>query len=181
MSTRFYFPRTGSPPFSYALGDWDLAGTVQGRPISTSKGSDAAAADNSADFTEVSASAQEVAHYQGVSEPLAAQTISGTFSAAFRGGVSSGLADAHLQIVIRVIKADQSDVRGVLYSGYAGALSATGIGREFSTSTTTTVVAGEALTPVAVEAGDYLVIEVGQRFTNTSTTATCPPARSAST
>ena len=175
MATRFYVPAVGStaPSVSPAFGAaWGVT-TNAGRAItSTAKSNTTLASTTAASFAETSATAINVLQRQGVSDALAAQTISGTFSAVFRGGETATAANAYLQVVLRVVSNDGSTQRAILYAGAAVAVNATAnaIGQEFTTGSLTRIFpAGTAISSYTCVAGDRLVIEVGQRFDNTTT------------
>lgn len=176
MATRFYLPRwdgraaPATVPFG---GQWERTTNAFRLLAATTKGATAPLSTTGGQFTKDGATAgYDVLQAQFVSEPLAAQTISGSFSAVVRAGESATAADATLQVVIRVVSGDGVTQRGVLYGGHAAALNATvgAIGQEMATAAQTRIFpAGTALTSVAAEAGDRLVIEVGARHHGTNT------------
>jgi len=108
-------------------------------------------------------------HYQLVSDALRAQTIGGTVKGIFRCSetASAGICP---QTVIRVIS-PTGTVRGTLFAADNGALS-----NEFATTLTNRKFprnwsgAGAALSSVAAQLGDFLVIEIGGRYTSGSNT-----------
>jgi hypothetical protein len=112
-------------------------------------------------------------HKQFVSGPLAAQTISGTFSIVLRGGESAMSSDASLQIVIRVLSGDGTVVRGTLFGGHTATLNTTQgtLGCEMPTSTSSFYLSAIPLTSVNAQAGDRLVVELGHRYHNVSATS----------
>lgn len=176
MATRFYLPASGTAAVSPAFGSgWNTTTGASRHPAVTAKSGTALA--NGTARTKVSqAGAQNVLDRQYVSAPLNAQTISGTFSAWVQGLESTTAADAWLQIVIRVVSGDGATQRGVLYAGStATAVSATAgaENQEFGTALASRIKSALALTSVAAQAGDRLVIEVGYRAitanTNTAT------------
>lgn len=96
-----------------------------------------------------------------VSNPLAAQTISGTAKAVARVSENAAGSDLRSQIVIRVMSDDLQTERGVLYAGDDGALvtewSTTVTNRYFPQSGAAT------LSSVDVQDGDRLLVELGYR------------------
>jgi hypothetical protein len=103
-----------------------------------------------------------------VSEPLAAQTLSGQWSLVAACWQTNANSNASLQLVLRVLSNDGTVERGVLYSGHAVATNATpgAIGEEFvngaasDASRLFTVTA----TPLTILDGDRLVAEIGARL-----------------
>jgi len=100
---------------------------------------------------------------QWISEPLAAQTISGTVKGQMRARESGSAADARAQVVIKVVSGDGQTVRGTLVDFSGAALSS-----EFSTTMTNRKFPLAAISPVTMssvvaQAGDRLVIEIGSR------------------
>lgn len=176
MATRFYIPRWDgrandvSPAFG---SQWERTTNAFRRLAATTKGATAPTSTTSSQFTKDGAAAgYDVLQMQLVSDPLSAQTISGTVSAVVRAGESASAADASLQIVLRVVSGDGSVERGVLYDGHAATLNATAdaLGQEMGTTASTRVFpAGTALSSVAVSSGDRLVIEIGTRHHGTNT------------
>jgi hypothetical protein len=104
-------------------------------------------------------------------QPLAAQTISGSIKMQMRGNMSSTTSRTGApSIVIKVVAADGTTVRGTLYSSIG-----TGFGTNYTTTLTNRALTSTAVTPVTASDGDYLVVEIGWTYktgTNTSTTAT---------
>jgi hypothetical protein len=178
MVTRLYLPnQTGpdpsiSPAFSATWGG--VANAIRGIPNTAKEQNTTLASNNSALYVETSASAINVLHQQFVSVPLNAQVISGTYSAVVRGGSDASTALASLQAVLKVVSNDGATVRGTLYAGHSAAANSTAgaLGQNWATATQTRIIpAGTALTTVTAQAGDRLVIELGHRFTNTTTTS----------
>jgi hypothetical protein len=99
--------------------------------------------------------------------PLAAQTLAGTVSGRMRGSESAGGVDGVHAIGIRTIASDGSTVRGTNKAVGNG-------GIEYATGTLTNraLASAAALNSVDIQAGDYLVIEIG---------LSQPPASSANT
>jgi hypothetical protein len=122
-------------------------------------------------FTETSATAVNRLCVQFVSlGRLAAQTITGTVKGQIRWSETATDADFDAQLVIRVIAPDGT-VRGTLLAAHSSALSS-----EFVTADTNRKVPLAALSPVTLSSvvcqdGDLLVVEVGYRAYNTTTTS----------
>lgn len=175
MATRLYFsdgtvgPITG---FSGAAG-WSNAASMNGsvRYLSRYKLDDAL---TNRVATDTNVAVVNIGLRQHVSDQLAAQTISGTFSCVIRGLESSTSADHALQVIVRVVSGDGATTRATLYSGQAAALNATvgALGEEFSTSAGTRIIpSGTALSSFACADGDRLTVETGMRAYNTVTTS----------
>ncbi len=127
----------------------------------------------SAAYAETQAAAANVGARVYVSEPLAAQTISGTISAAIRALESAAAADASLQIVCRVVSADGATTRAHLYLGHTAALNTTAgaLGQEIATAAQTRIFNAVPLTSYACARGDRVTVEIGWRAHNTVTTS----------
>lgn len=97
--------------------------------------------------------------------PLKAQTISGTVKGQVRAAEGGATNDIRAQMQIRVLSADGATARGTALARDTSALS-----NEFATALTNRKFpkgwagAGAALTDVAAQDGDWLVIEVGARL-----------------
>lgn len=116
---------------------------------------------------------------QAVSAPLAAQTISGSFDAVFKVSENAAALDGCAQIVLRVVSGDGATVRGTLYTGQSvGSVVdewplVASIGTApYSTYTAFRFPAGAsgatALSSVAAQDGDRLVVELGYRHFDTA-------------
>lgn len=112
---------------------------------------------------------------QHISEELAAQTISGTYSLVISGFESATTADNALQCIIRVISQDGATTQATLYAGQSAALNTTAgaLGQEFpiTTSTTRLIPSGTSLSSYACVAGDRLSVETGYRSYDVSATS----------
>lgn len=160
MATRFYLPRILTAPATvtpHALWDQADAVTVRGTsvtPQNTSAGSAAIVNRTTTPPTDVL-----MAQYVSLETLPQAKTISGTFSAAVLARGATAAARQSLQITIRVVSGDGTTVRGTLYGGYLGTdATPSGI---FSTATVSRMYPVTALTPVAAQAGDRIVFELG--------------------
>lgn len=118
---------------------------------------------------------RDVLAVQYVSDPLAAQTISGTVKGILAARESNTGANARAQMRIRVVTNDGSTDRGVLLDFDTSALT-----NELTTSASPFPNVkyprgytgdGGALSSVTAQAGDRLVIEIGVRAHNTSGSA----------
>lgn len=161
MATRLYLSSTAAaavaPDFDAA---WDDIATAVRRECATEKSLSGAAF---FDGGGGGAGPQDVLLGQFVSQPLAAQTISGTVKGQVKAQEGDGLVNAHAQLVTRVVSGDGGTVRGTLIAAQAEALSS-----EFSTSSQNrkfplAALSPVTVTPVAAQEGDRLVIEVGAR------------------
>lgn len=112
---------------------------------------------------------------QFVSKPLAAQTIAGTVKAIMRCAESNAAADMRSQMCIRVVSGDGGTVRGTLLAHDASALSnewfvGSGVSLQNRKFPLNWSGAGATLTSVVAQAGDRLVVEIGNRAHNTVST-----------
>jgi hypothetical protein len=116
---------------------------------------------------ETNASANfEVLLYRGVSGPLAAQTITGTIDVLIGMQESSTSADFVWHIHVYVTQGDSDTPRGTLLTDFVDT------GNEFTTSTTGRALASaQALSSLAISAGDRLVVEIGYTALNAVTTS----------
>ena len=173
MATRFYMPSSGTAGASPSpSASWGATAGTSRVPTSTTKSN--TAFDSSGTYTETSTTnGINVLGRQFVSAPLAAQTISGTFSLVVACLESSTNANASLQAIVRVVSNDGSTVRGTLYAGHSAANTTTAgaLGQEMATSGTTRIMNAVALSLVTLQEGDRIVVEVGGRFANTTATA----------
>lgn len=121
----------------------------------------------------VSTNPYDVAIVQFVSNPLGgAQSISGTVKGIIRASENSASANYRAQMVIRVLSEDFATVRGTLLASDVSALS-----NEFDTVLTNRKFplnwagAGASVTTVNAEHTDRIVIEIGYRSHNASTSS----------
>lgn len=172
MATRFYLSSERSqftPTFDGSWEDTSLPLSVSPRFSSspTKRNTPWLVRDN----TETSSSSTlDALVGQFVSEPLAAQNISGDVKGVIRAMQSTADSDMRAQMVIRVLSYDFQTVRGTLLAHDVSALTSefalTLTNRKFPLAWTGS---GATLTSVAAQDGDRLVIEVGFRAHNTST------------
>lgn len=153
---RLYLPSTGAAAVSPAFsGSWGR--TADGDRIAAVITKINSAMTNQA-ANVPSGSNYAVLGRQYVSAPLAAQTISGTVKSQVRAYDVTNTNEDHLRLLIRVCSNDGSTFRGTVLSlgdyGSGTTLANTIKNRKFANS-------GTALTSLAVNAGDRLVIEYG--------------------
>ena len=174
MATRFYLPSTGASDVAPAYGTaWELTTGASRRKGVTTKISsamgDVAVAETSGNGD------YDVLCRQYVSAPISGSgTMSGTFSGLVRVLQSVAAADMAAQIVARVVSNDGQTVRGTLYAGDAG-----GLGNEFPLTTAVSkwfpkdawVGNPIAISSVAYQDGDRVVLEIGYRAHNWSATS----------
>jgi hypothetical protein len=168
MATRIYLPSTGTPPISPAASaTWNaFVGSRRRRAVLTRIGS---AMSTGWTALDDSASTLNFALGQWISDPLAVQTITGTFKAYMRCSETGTAGDFKSQIIIRVLSLDGTTVRGTLYGGDTGNT----LTSEWATTLTNRSFPRVALSPVTVtnvttQANDRLCIEMGVRILNTA-------------
>ena len=171
MATRLYVNRSVDPtvtPTSFNA-DWDLTSGVTLMGCSPNRLGGVIGTFGAA---ETSATAPyDVLLLQLVSPPLAAQTISGAVKGQFIAAEPNAGADAQAQFVARVVNA-----AGVVQAEL-NAMATTALGvYEFSTTPTNRKFPIAAVSPLTVTShacadGDRLVVEIGWRAHNTTTTS----------
>ena len=155
MATRLYLPSTGAGAVSPAFdGSWDV--TTGGDRIAAVRTKISSSMTNKTTGTSASGKDHLLAR-QYVSEPLAAQTISGTVKSYLRGFRSPGVTQK-AQLSIRVCNNAGSSFTGTLLT-----LGEYGGGTQFNNTTLRNkdYLDGDTLSSLAVNAGDRLVIELG--------------------
>ncbi|MEW6378589.1 MAG: phage tail protein [bacterium] len=163
MGTRFYFPRYVSAPISPAYSSqWEQVNTCRWMTYPAKTGASA----GGQGVVETSGSAPyDVSIYQYISDALTAQTISGTVRGQIRAYEINSDGDFCPALLIKVVSGDGSILRGTLLAYFPSALTSefslfpTCENRHFPPET--------ALTPLTIQAGDRLVIELGVRAFNT--------------
>jgi hypothetical protein len=157
MATRIYMESsTAAPAISPTTPDWDTNAQLTRVIGSTTKTSSAFV---TVETTSDGTAGYDSVHRQIIFGPLAAQTISGTVIGQCRGSEQTGNVNARHRLIVRVIGPDLT-VRGTVVSV---------TGAEFATSLTNSPLAAvppTALTNTDAQEGDYLVIEVGPRYTS---------------
>ena len=152
MATRFYLDSAGTPTLSPTqTAIWDDKVSALRRNANNTKGSSALA-------TQIhnfpGADTNGLA-YQFVSAPLAAQTITGTFSLALRCNAVSSTEG--LGLIIKVMGSDGITVRGVLFDNFGPPYNLGPIPTTLSSMTTI----GQAVASVTALSGDVICIEIG--------------------
>jgi microcompartment protein CcmK/EutM len=178
-ATRFYLPSTGTAAINPAFdAAWNDTSQVVSRPANITKGTS-----SFVEVTDTEASNSnlwDVCLGRFISEPIAAQTITGTVRGYIRARENVAGVNARSQMVVRVVSNDGSVVRGTLYAQDNRTVN------ESEWVTTTTVTAARnarfpttqaaaavpSMTSVTAQDGDRIVIEVGGRAVNTVTTNT---------
>lgn len=169
--TRFYLTTTEPAPAAWVPAfdaSWEQTTSVLRARMSTFKRKGAM---TSLAIAETSASGTfDFLFRQYFSDQLAAQTISGNISGIIRALESAADADFRAQMVVRVVSEDGGTVRGTLLASDAGALS-----NEFDATTLTNrkfpLNGNGALTNVAAQLGDRLLVEIGIRAHNVTATS----------
>ncbi len=158
MSTRFYLPSTGAAAVSPAYeAGWDTAPGGRLKLVQTKI---------SSAMTSVNHSTSGTTHgtRQYVSDPLPAQTISGTVKCYLRAFEDSAGDTYTSYLSIRVCNEAGTAFRGTLL-----ALGHHGPGTDFATSATNRIFAdGDTLSSLAINANDRLVIEIGTAESGTA-------------
>ncbi len=166
MSTRIYFPDFIYPPEAFADfpfdAAWEKSATNRlGCSVFKSDSLFAFYTNNKATLDQP----YDVGMIQYISEPLAAQTINGTVKGQFRAYQEAG-GQFSRALVIRVVSGDGFYIRGTLLSHFPASLTS-----EWNTSPQNRAFppAATALTEVVAQEGDRLVIEIGFRSFDNST------------
>lgn len=173
MATRFYISSQLVPEFTPPIGagTWGSYGTptprqlIQGKSVAIGGGNyeDTPASFPVTNLT-VSSPPKSAERIQGISAPLAAQTINGTVKGQLQAWLNDAAFQACAAVIIRVIGADGT-VRGTLLSyvpeTLTSAFTVTKTNRAFPPSS--------ALTEVVCQDGDRLVIEIGLAAFSTTT------------
>lgn len=157
MATRIYLPSTGSAAVSPAYdGGWtDTTQAAARRKCATSKISSAMASVTVMD-NDGNAGATTLWR-QYVSDPIAAQSITGTIKGQIRASQDGNI--DNVAVCVKVVSNDGNTVRGTLLS-----LGAFVTPNAFPTSLTNRKIAdGDGVGTVAAQANDRIVIELGFR------------------
>jgi len=172
-ASRFYLSATLAAAVSPGFeSGWESTGSAQrrmmGNPsLASSTKTDLGVAETSTSGTF------DVLIYQFVSEPLAyASVICGPVGGYIRSTESNIAADDRSQMVVKVVSGDGSTLRGTVIDFDASALTdewpTTSASRRFPLAFAGSGTKG---TPVSASAGDRVVVEVGYRAHNTSSTS----------
>ena len=156
--TRLYLPSTGTPALAGVAYDsgWEKTTNVVRRPASTEKTFTSMATVNPG---YAGTTGNDGLAAQFIFGPIAEQTISGHVKAQIIVTEGAFASDYYPQISVRVVSGDGLTVRGTL-------LGFPSFGTEFASTAINKTWPSTALTPVAASAGDYVVIEVGYRWTS---------------
>lgn len=175
MATRFYLPSSGAAPVTPTLGSgWEVTTGYTTGPAPTTKSNTAITTVSGVQKGSTVANNDRLGRVF-VSDRIAAQTITGTFSAVISALESATTADMWFQVMIRVLSEDGTTVRGTLYAGStATSASATTTveNAEYGTTFSTRIKSAIALSSVAASAGDRISIEIGIRGAGTTSTDT---------
>lgn len=168
MATRFYLPSSGTPPVTPGTPTgWTQTTGWAAFPAVTAK-TDTGLFNGSA-VTELVGTQLDRVY---VSDPIPAQTVSGTFSMVLTTSESSSTGDLWLDVHIKIVSNNGATVRGTLYAGStASAVSAT-VGdenEEMATSGQTRIKNAIALTSVVAQANDRIVFEIGAKASAAAT------------
>lgn len=179
MATRFYFRAATAPPVSPTLrGSWNYTSEVSYGSCFTTKSVDAIAVGTQIGPWTATAGQNAVDRVY-VSPKLGAQTISGTVSCMMQSQELATTDNVDRRyLCIYVLGSDGTTTRGTLlaFNSYGNTLELL----NNSTNTTgnkrsTTFANAQALSSVAVQAGDRIIVEIGY---GNSTSATTPEAAS---
>ena len=177
-ATLFYLPSTGAAEVSPAFGSWTAGGTASADRIRCNTYKIISAMGNKQVSTLVGAGAEYILCRQYVSDPIAAQTISGTIKGQVRCTESNGAVNGTVAVSIRIVSNDGATERGTLLAISASDNTAA-TPPEMATSITNRRLqdvnesASLALTNQTAENGDRIVIELGYRevYANTNRNA----------
>ncbi|HJS83611.1 MAG TPA: hypothetical protein VJ742_12330 [Nitrososphaera sp.] len=172
-ATRLYLPSAGSTAITPGFdSSWEST-TSAGRHHAALDPSGTPMADRGQSESS-SSSSYDVLWKQYISPPLnGAQTISGSINGAIKSRESNADANMRAQMLVKVVSNDGSTVRGTALAHNTAALTA----EEFVTTGTNAKFPflyptyGEALTSVNAQDGDRILIEVGYRAHNTTTSS----------
>ncbi|MFG3051891.1 hypothetical protein ACGFZP_13200 [Kitasatospora sp. NPDC048239] len=162
MATRFWLTNSAAPYTpTTRRGAWD---TASGEDVQLLGRKPAGSAGTSSINVGSTAADRDVLLHRSISAgAIKAGTISGTVS--WTVGVRESNVDLngfwHLHIY--ATSGDSDTPRGTLLADYIGST-------EFTTTATGTAISGQAVTPVAIQVGDRLVVEIGYRANSLSTT-----------
>ena len=168
---RYRFPQSGTAPASPAYSSvWESVVNATRLPLVTAPTN----TPNTSRYTDKASASEPYDSLAGqwVGAPLATKALAGTFTLVMGAALSTSSRDAFLQCVIRVVSGDGSVVRGVLYAGQTQQVESatpTDPNYEFPLFSHKVRLLTGNLTPVAAQAGDRLVVEVGSRACNANT------------
>lgn len=169
MVTRYYLPSSGAADVTPSFdGGWFNTASADVLKCVTTKISSAMSNKNVSETT--STANQDWAMRMYVSDPIGAQTITGTVKGQIRALESGSSGDQRAQMLVKVVSNDGSTSRGTLLAFDTSALS-----NEFPTSGVTNRKfpkgsSGATLSSVTAQNNDRIVIELGFRKGDTSST-----------
>lgn len=155
MATRFYFPETEAAAVSPTISaEWEHQNVVRRRLIAdTPDGSTLTTTAYNPDGADHIAD-QDAHHRQYVSDPIAAQNISGNVKAQFQCIESHASNNLQLTLKIFLCSGDGTTIKETL-------LAITRKGTEPTTSLRNTSFSSNAISAADAEEGDRIVVEVG--------------------
>ena len=167
-ATRFYLPSSGAAEVSPAFSAWTLTTGADRLKCVTTRTNTLMINKST---TTTSESVTSLLNRQYVSEPIGAQTITGTVKGQLRGMEDNAAQDMVSCILIKVVSNDGSTVRGTLLNFTYPALSGNEYGTKIANRYTPI---SASLTTVTAEAGDRIVIEIGAyRYKVGGSTGSC--------
>lgn len=169
MSFQTLYPSAGTPGYvvSAFQGGWGITGSAVVKSLTTAPRT-TETVNTSVACAETGTSGDEKGLlYCGVSAPLKAQTITGDFNVLLFLAESSAAANMFLRVHVWVTQGNSDTPRGTLVDKVLGTSEIsdtwTGLAQGFA--------AAIAMSSLAIQDGDRLVIEVGFLATNTSATS----------
>lgn len=164
MVTRFYLNDVAAPYTPATLrGSWDQTASAVTKRIDPSRVGSASV--TNIGLARTGGVPWKMLLYRGVSGPLGAQTIAGNFNVCIGMRETAATADAAYRFHIYVTQGDSDTPRGTLLSGYTetAEFTTTALGQALASS--------QALSSLAISAGDRIVVEIGANYAATSSTA----------
>lgn len=161
MATRFYLIETAATVAPAFSATWSANSGARRILLLSPLGSN-----DSFSAAELGIAESNVAIRQYISSPLLSQTISGSIKGQILAQEGNSLDDCCAQLRLRVVKSDLTD-RGVLLD-----VDGSGLTHEFATTLTNRQFprgGSVALSSLAVQAGDRLVLEIGFKQSSTTT------------
>ncbi len=173
MPTRFYLPSSGAAAVTLPAPDWFNSTATDVHPWPPGKSNTAYASKSETEISSTNGINLLLKRY--VSAPLAAQTISGQVRGVVRALESSTSMNAFAQMRVRVYSNDGQTIRATVLDRHTNSLSSeygTALAnRKHPLTATNTDTNGTPLTSYTCVAGDRLVLEIGLRVANTSTSS----------
>lgn len=177
IPTRLYFATSGAPAATPSFNaGWNITSSAAVRPLYLAGELGTGAAGPDSNLAETSASVVNRLKRQHVSQSTVgtSRTIQGTISLAVTASESASGAAFYLQVIAYVTSGNGATVRGVLYAGQtANTVSSTqgDNNEEWFPGSSRTRIMTDSISPVAAQAGDRVVVEIGYRACNTVTTS----------